>query len=166
MTTQDHSANDRIVATYPNGDAARRAEMAIEALGIESSRVSVDTKADLTSHVAERNVDVATVSRTRRTAVQGMIVGGVIGAVIGVILGVVLDVLPTGIALALFIIPGVILGAFYGVFTRLETNPEIADAAVGGPVRLTVDLSSLGDAERAAAMEKLRASQPTQISPA
>ena len=163
MTTADSSSSDRIVATFRDGNAARRAHMAIEALGIESTRVNVETAADLTDHVAERNVDVATVARTRRMAVQGMVIGAVVGAIVGVIVGAVTDILPTGIALALFVIPGVILGAFLGVYSRLQTNPQIADADAGGMVRLTVDLTSLDAAERQAALEKLRAEQPTRL---
>jgi hypothetical protein len=164
MTTQDHSSHaDRVVATFRDGDAARRASLAIERLGIDSSRVHVDAKADLTSHTAESRVDSASMQRPRHRAVVGAIVGGIVGAAIGLVLGLVMDVIPTGAALALFTIPGVIIGALFGLYSRLETSSDISDTAAGGPVKLTVDLTALDGAEREAAVAKLRAEQPLRL---
>lgn len=164
MATHDHNnPGDLVVATFADGDAARRASMAIESLGIDSSRVQVDTRADLTDKVAEANVDSAAVQRPRNRAVAGAVVGAIVGAVVGVVVGMVSDAIPAGMALALFIIPGVIIGALFGLYSRLETNPEITDADAGGPVKLTVDLSDLDDGERASALEKLQAERPIRL---
>lgn len=164
MTTQDHSSHgDLVVATFADGQAARRASMAIESLGIDSSKVHVDARADLTDIVAESHVDSAAVQRPRNRAIAGAVIGAVIGAVVGVVVGLVSDVLPAGVALALFIIPGAIIGALLGLYSRLETNPEITDADAGGPVRLTVDLTDLDADGRASALEKLRAQRPIRM---
>jgi hypothetical protein len=167
MTTHDPSSHsDHIVATFADGESARRASLAIETLGIDSSRVSVDAKRDLTDQVAESNVDSATIQRPRNRAVTGAIVGAVVGAVVGVVVGMVFDAVPAGMALVLFIIPGVIIGALFGLYSRLPTNPEISDADAGGPVELIVDLSDLDDEERASALEKLKAEQPIRLAEA
>lgn len=163
MTTQDHNSGDRIVATFPNGDAARRASLGIEQLGIESSRVHVRSAATLTDRAAESHVDAAAIERPRRQAVQGIIVGGIVGVLLGLVVGLVFEVIPLGIALALFAIPGAVLGALFGVYTRLQTNTEITDADAGGSVELTLDLTALDAQDRRAAVEKLRSEQPIRL---
>lgn len=165
MTTQDQpqQAPARVVATYRDGDAARRASLGVEELGIESSRVHVDAQSPLSPDAADSRVDRTTVERGRHMAAQGMIVGGIIGAILGLALGYFFDLLPLGISAALFVVPGVALGGLFGVYTRLQTNPEITDADAGGTVVLTVDLTALDDAERRAAVAKLRAEQPIRL---
>lgn len=163
MTTQDHNPGERVIATYPNGDAARRATLAIEQLGIESSRVHVRSESRLTDRAAESRVDAAAVERPRRQAVQGIIVGGIAGVLMGLVVGLVFEVIPLGIALALFAIPGVVLGALFGVYTRLQTNTEITDADADGFVELTLDLTALDAEDRRAAVEKLRSEQPIRL---
>jgi hypothetical protein len=165
MTTQDHSSHgDVIVATFADGEAARRASLAIESLGIDSSRVQVDARTDVTSAASEAHMDTAAIQRPTNRALQGAVVGAAIGAAVGVVVGLVSDAIPFVMALALFVIPGVILGALYGVYSRLPTNPEIIDAdAGGGQVKLTVDLSDLGDGERESALEKLQAERPIRL---
>ena len=164
MTTQDHSSHgDLVVATFANGEAARRASLAIESLGIDSSKVHVDARADLTDIVAESHVDSAAIQRPRNRAIAGALIGGIIGGVVGVVVGLVSDVVPLWIAVVLFLIPGHIIGALIGLYSRLETNTEITDADAGGAVRLTVDLTDLGADERASTLEKLRAQGPIRI---
>lgn len=164
MTTQDHTnRGDRVVATFADGDAARRASMGIEQLGIESSRVHVDTHSPLRQEAADSQVDSATIERGRHQAAQGIIVGGILGAAVGIVVGLVFEIIPLAIALALFIIPGVVLGALFGVYTRLQTNTEITDADAGGAVVLTLDLTALDAGERQAAVERLRAAHPIRL---
>ena len=165
MTTQDppHQAPARVVATYRDGEAARRATLGVEELGIESSRVHVDAHSPLSPQAADSKVDSATVERGRHMAAQGIIVGAILGALIGLALGYFFDLLPLVISAALFAVPGAVLGAMFGVYTRLQTNTEITDADAGGTVVLTLDLTALDDAERRAAVAKLRAEQPIRL---
>jgi hypothetical protein len=154
---------DRVVATYSTGEAARRASLGIEQLGIESSRVQVDADSHLRPRAAESKADAKAIERPRHNAAQGMLIGGVLGALVGAAVGALIEGVPLVAAIALFAIPGVALGGLFGVYSRLQTNTEVTDADTGGYVVLTVDLTALDRADRAAAVDKLRAESPTNL---
>jgi hypothetical protein len=165
MTTHDHNnrASDRVVAYFHNGDAAREAALGIEQLGIDSGLVHIESDSHLRPEAAESKMDAAAIERPRRKASQGMVVGGIIGLVVGIGVGLAFDVLPLVVAAGLFVIPGVALGGLFGVYSRLSTNPSTNEADAGGEVTVTLDLTTLDDEEREAAVAKLRAAQPLRL---
>lgn len=167
MTTQDHNSPadrvDRVIARFATGDAARRAALGIEQLGIESSRVEVDAETPLRPMAAESKADAKAVERPRHNAAQGIAIGAVLGAVVGLLVGLLVDAVPLGIAIPLFVVPGVALGGLFGVYSRLETNTELTDADEGGTVVLTVDLTALEADERSKAIQRLRAESPVHL---
>ncbi len=136
-------SNIKELNTRITGDQARDVALAVEALGLDASRTTIERPyLEPDSKPAEAS---AGLNRPLTRVWLGMLAGAPVGAAAGAAIGVVSTV---ALANLVFIggLVGLILGALLALYGKLPSSPEAVELPADEPVDVRVDVANLDPA--------------------